>query len=94
MAKGRGKKGMTETNKERRERKMTAVAEGRGERRVKAVTEGRGEMKTALLVMAARRLQRLLVGEAEEGSHTRERRALVKRKGESLLIFTHCEMIG
>ena len=64
---------------------MTAVAKGGEEKRVKAVTEGRGEMKTALLVMAARRLQRLLVGEAEEGSHTGERREL---------IFTHCEMIG
>ena len=72
---------------------MTAVTKGGEEKGVKAVTEGRGEMKTALLMMAARRLQRLLVGEAEEGSHTRERIALVKRKGESLLIFTHCEMI-
>ena len=83
VAKGRGKKGMTETNKERRERNMTAVAEGGEEKRVKAVAEGRGEMKTALLVMAAWALQRLLVGKAEEGSHTRERRELVKRDSSS-----------
>ena len=92
VAKGRGKKGMTEMNEERRERNMTAVTKGGEEKRVKAVAEGRGEMKTALLVMAARALQRLLVGEAEEGSHTRERRELVKRKG--LIFTTHCEMIG
>ena len=53
------------------------VEEGR-KKRVKAVAEGRGEMKTALLMMAARPVQRLLVGEAEERSHTRrERRELV-----------------
>ena len=88
MAEGRAEKDTTETNEERRERNMTAVAEGGEEKRVKA--ERRGEMETTLLMMAARSLQRLLVGEAEEWSHTRERRELVKRKG---LIFTHCEMI-
>ena len=56
VAEGRGEKGTTETNEERRERNMTAVAKGGEEKRVKAVAEGRGEMKTVLLVMAARTL--------------------------------------
>ena len=90
MAKGRGKKSTTEMNEKRN---MTAVAKGGEEKGVKTVTEGSREMKTAHLMMAARTLQRLLVREAEEGSHTRERRELVKRKGESSLIFTHCKMI-
>ena len=90
VAEGRGEKGTTETNEERRERNMTAVAKWGEEKGVKVVAEGREEMKTALLMMAARTLQRLLVGEAEERNHTRKRRALVKRKG---LTSTHCEMI-
>ena len=82
VAEGRGEKGTTEMNKERGEKDMTAVAKGEEEEGVKAVTEGRGEMETALLMMAARTLQRLLVGEAEEGSHTRERRELVNLEEE------------
>ena len=76
------------------EEDTTVSAEERRVKGVKAVAERRGEMKTVLLMMAARTVQRLLVGEAEEWSHTRERRELVKRKGESSLIFTHCEMNG
>ena len=59
------------------EEDTTVPAEGSREKGVNAVTKGRGEMETALLMMAARTLQRLLVREAEEGSHMRERRELV-----------------
>ena len=53
--------------KEMEEEDMTAVAKGEEEKGVKAVAEGRGEMETALLMMAARTLQRLLVGEQKKG---------------------------
>ena len=74
VAEGRGEGGTTEANEERGEEGMTAVVKGREERGVIAVTEGRGEMETAHLMMTAMTLQRLLVGEAELGSHTRKRR--------------------
>ena len=48
------------------EEDTTVPVEERREKGVKAVAEGRGEMETALLMMAARTVQRLLVGEAEE----------------------------
>ena len=74
VAEGRGEGGTIEANEEREEEGMTAVVKGREEKGVIAVTEGRGEMETAHLMMAAMTLQRLLVGEAEGGSHTRKRR--------------------
>ena len=76
VAEGRGERGTTEVSEERGEEGMTAVVKGREERdlQVIAVTEGRGEMEPPHLMMAARTLQRLLVGEAEGGSHTRKRR--------------------
>ena len=76
VAEGRGERGTTEVSEERGEEGMTAVVKGREERdlQVIAVTEGRGEMENAHLVMTAMTLQRLLVGEAEGGSHTRKRR--------------------
>ena len=78
-------KGGMKVAKERRvveEEDMTVPAEERRVKRVKAVAKGRGEMETVLLMMAARTVQRLLVGEAEERSHMKERRELVKRKKE------------
>ena len=48
------------------EEDTTVPVEERREKGVKAVAEGRGEMETALLMMAARTVQRLLVGETEE----------------------------
>ena len=86
VAKGRGEReetGVSEergegedtgVSEERGEEGMTAVVKGREERGVIAVTEGRGEMENAHLVMTAMTLQRLLVGEAGGGSHTRKRR--------------------
>ena len=74
------------------EEDMTVPAEERRVKGVKAVAEGRGEMETVLLMMAGRTLQRLLVGEAEERSHMRERRELVKRKKKEEGGLTHCEM--
>ena len=74
VAEGRGEGGTIEANEEREEEGMTAVVKGREEKGVIAVTEGRGEMETAHLMMIAMTLQRLLVGEAEGGSHTRKRR--------------------
>ena len=76
VIKERGERGMTEANEERGEEDMTVVVKGREERdlQVIAVVEGRGEMETPRLMMAVRTLQRLLVGEAEGGSHTRKKR--------------------
>ena len=74
VIKERGEGGTTEANEERGEEGMTAVVKGREERGVIAVTEGRGEMETAHLMMTAMTLQRLLVGEAKGGSHTRKKR--------------------
>ena len=76
VAEGRGEGGTGEANEERGEEDMTAVVKGREERdlQVIAVTEGRREMEAPHLMMTARTLQRLLVGEAEGGSHTRKRR--------------------
>ena len=84
VAEGRGereeteviKKDITEVSEERGEEGMTVVVKGREERdlQVIAVVEGRREMETPHLMMTAMTLQRLLVGEAEGGSHVRKRR--------------------
>ena len=76
VAKGKGEGGTREANEERGEEDITAVVKGREERdlQVIAVTEGRREMENTHLMMTARTLQRLLVGETEGESHTRKRR--------------------
>ena len=76
VAEGRGEGGTREANEERGEEDMTVVVKGREERdlQVIAVVEGRREMETPHLMMTAMTLQRLLVGEAEGGSHVRKRR--------------------
>ena len=84
VAEGRGereeteviKKDITEVSEERGEEGMTVVVKGREERdlQVIAMVEGRREMETPHLMMTAMTLQRLLVGEAEGGSHVRKRR--------------------
>ena len=76
VAEGRGEGGTREANEERGEEGTAAVVKGREERdlQVIAVTEGRREMEAPHLMMTARTLQRLLVGESEGGSHTRKRR--------------------
>ena len=76
VAEGRGEREETEVSEERGEEGMTVVVKGREERdlQVIAVVEGRREMETPHLMMTAMTLQRLLVGEAEGGSHVRKRR--------------------
>ena len=76
-----GKGGMKVAKEVIEEEDMTVPAEESGEgeeqeERRERVTEWRGKREAAHLMMAARTLQRLLVGKAE-GSHTRERRELV-----------------